>query len=72
MSDWERGGGLTKHEGAAGGGYKTTTSRMMELEERNAALVQELKELRARLAAAAFTSPASTADDSDPKNEGRG
>jgi hypothetical protein len=70
MSDWERGGGLTKHEGAAGGGYKTTTSRMMELEERNAALVQELKELRARLAAAACTSPASGADDSEPKNEG--
>jgi hypothetical protein len=45
---------------------------VIELEERNAALVQELKELRARLAAAAFTSPASTADDSDPKNEGRG
>jgi hypothetical protein len=57
--------GLTKHEGAAGEGYNTSISRMNELEERNAALVQEVKELRARL-----TSPSSGADDSEPKNEG--
>jgi hypothetical protein len=70
MSDWEGGGCLTKHEGAAGGGYNTTTSRMIELEERNAALVQELKELRVWLAAAACTSPVIGSDDSEPKNEG--